>query len=408
MEHLNISQFLAMLVVMLGAAKVAGHLAQRLGQPAVLGELIAGVLVGKSVLGWVNPEYEAIHLLSELGVVILLFAIGLETDLGRLVKVGATSMAVAVVGVGLPFALGFAACRLLGLSLIVSIMAGATLTATSVGITARVLADLGRLRDPEGQIILGAAVIDDVLGLLILTVVAELAEGREISVFGAVKTTAAAVGFLLAAILIGRLAVPTLFRWAGRIELPGTPTALALITAFGLAWLADQCGSALIIGAFAAGLLVAAAPQVREIEHGITEIGHFFVPLFFVAVGASVDVSALDPSRPSSRFALVTGGVLILAGAAGKLAAGYAPFWYRGNKTVIGVGMIPRGEVGLIFAQTGLASGVFDAGLFGGVTLMVVVTTLVAPPLLKLLLGPPPEPVSPLEAEGIEDLVTEA
>ncbi len=408
MEHLNISQFLAMLVVMLSVAKVGGYLAQRIGQPAVLGELIAGVVVGRSVLGWVNPEYETIHLVSELGVVILLFAIGLETDLTQLVKVGATSMAVAVVGVALPFALGFAACRLMGLSSQVSIMAGATLTATSVGITARVLSDLRRLRDPEGQIILGAAVIDDVLGLLILTIVAELAEAREVSAIGVLKTTSIALGFLLATISIGKLAIPRVFRWAVRIELPGTPTALALITAFGLAWLADYCGSALIIGAFAAGLLVAAAPQSHEIERGITEIGHFFVPLFFVAVGASVDVSALDPSRPSSRFALATGGVLIVAGAAGKLAAGYAPFWYRGNKTVIGVGMIPRGEVGLIFAQTGLASGVFDAGLFGGVTLMVIVTTLVAPPLLKLLLGPRTEPIGPLDAEGIEDLVTEA
>jgi len=393
---------------MLGVAKVAGHLAQRVGQPAVLGELIGGVLVGRSVLGWVNAEFETIQMLSELGVVILLFAIGLETDLGQLVRVGPTSLAVAVVGVALPFALGFAACRLLGLSILVSIMAGATLTATSVGITARVLSDLGRLRDPEGQIILGAAVIDDVLGLLILTVVAELAEGREVSVMGVVRTTASAVGFLLAAIVAGKLAVPPLFRWAGRIELPGTPTALALIAAFGLAWLADRCGSAMIIGAFAAGLVLVAAPQAREIERGITQIGHFFVPLFFVAVGASVDVSTLDPSRPSSRFALATGGVLILAGVAGKLAAGYAPFWYRGNKTLIGVGMIPRGEVGLIFAQTGLASGVFNAGLFGGVTLMVVVTTLIAPPLLKLILGPAPEPALQPGAEGIDDFVTEA
>jgi len=408
MEHLHISQFLGMLVVMLGVAKVAGHLAQRVGQPAVLGELIGGVLVGRSVLGWVNAEFETIQMLSELGVVILLFAIGLETDLGQLVRVGPTSLAVAVVGVALPFALGFAACRLLGLSILVSIMAGATLTATSVGITARVLSDLGRLRDPEGQIILGAAVIDDVLGLLILTVVAELAEGREVSVMGVVRTTASAVGFLLAAIVAGKLAVPPLFRWAGRIELPGTPTALALIAAFGLAWLADRCGSAMIIGAFAAGLVLVAAPQAREIERGITQIGHFFVPLFFVAVGASVDVSTLDPSRPSSRFALATGGVLILAGVAGKLAAGYAPFWYRGNKTLIGVGMIPRGEVGLIFAQTGLASGVFNAGLFGGVTLMVVVTTLIAPPLLKLILGPAPEPALQPGAEGIDDFVTEA
>jgi Kef-type K+ transport system membrane component KefB len=408
MEHLSISQFLGILVVMLVVAKAGGYLMQRLGQPAVLGELIGGILVGRSALGLVNPENETIHLLSELGVVILLFAIGLETDLGQLLKVGATSLTVAIVGVALPFALGFAACLLLGLSPLVSIMAGATLTATSVGITARVLSDLGRLRDPEGQIILGAAVIDDILGLIILTVVAGLTEGKEVSLLGVVKTTASALGFLLATLLVGKLVVPTLFRWAGQIELPGTATALALVAAFGLAWLAERSGSALIIGAFAAGLLVVSAPQSHEIERGIVEIGHFFVPLFFVAVGASVDLSALDPFRPASRFTLATGGVLILVGVAGKLAAGYAPFWFRGNKTVVGVGMVPRGEVGLIFAQMGLASGVFDAGLFGGVTLMVIVTTLIAPPCLKLLLGPAPESIEDRQLEGIEDLVTDA
>jgi len=408
MEHLNIAQFLGMLAVMLLVAKVGGYLAQRLGQPAVLGELVGGVVVGRSALGLVNPEYETIHLLSELGVVILLFAIGLETDIGQLLRVGATSLTVAVVGVALPFALGFGACLFLGLSTLVSIMAAATLTATSVGITARVLSDLGRLRDPEGQIILGAAVIDDVLGLMILTVVAQLTEGKEVSLLAVVKSTASALGFLLATILVGKRVVPILFRWAGRIELPGTATTMALIAAFGLAWLAEQCGSALIIGAFAAGMLVVSAPQSHAIERGITEIGHFFVPLFFVAVGTSVDLSALDPFQPASRFALATGGVLTLVGVIGKLIAGYAPFWFRGNKTVIGVGMVPRGEVGLIFAQTGLASGVFDAGLFGGVTLMVMVTTLLAPPCLKLLLGPAPARLPDEELEAIEDLVTEA
>jgi Kef-type K+ transport system membrane component KefB len=406
MEHLSISQFLGMLVVMLVVAKVGGYLAQRLAQPAVLGELFGGVIAGGSVLGLVNPEYETIHLLSELGVIILLFAIGLETDLLQLLRVGPTSLTVAIVGVSVPFALGFASCRLMGYSSLASVMAGATLTATSVGITARVLSDLGRLRDPEGQIILGAAVIDDILGLMILTVVAGLTEGKEVNLWGVLQTTASAVGFLVATIAVGRLVVPPLFRWAVRIELPGTPTAMALIAAFGLAWLAEQCGSALIIGAFAAGLLVAAAPQARQIERGITEIGHFFVPLFFVAVGTSVDLKALDPFQQSSRFALATGGILIVMGVAGKLVAGYAPFWFRGNKTVIGVGMVPRGEVGLIFAQTGLATHVFDAGLFGAATLMVIVTTLLAPPLLKLLLGPAPVPDQ--ELEPIEDLVVEA
>jgi Kef-type K+ transport system membrane component KefB len=408
MEHLSISQFLGMLVVMLVAAKVGGYLAQRVAQPSVLGELVGGVLAGRSVLGLVNPEYETIHLVSELGVIILLFAIGLETDLGQLLRVGPTSLTVAIVGVSVPFALGFIACRLMEYSTLASVMAGATLTATSVGITARVLSDLGRLRDPEGQIILGAAIIDDVLGLMILTIVAGLTEGKEVDAWSVLKTTASAVGFLVATIAIGRLVVPILFRWAGRVELPGMATVTALIAAFGLAWLAEQCGSALIIGAFAAGLLVAAAPESHQIERGITEIGHFFVPLFFVAVGTSVDLKALDPFQPASRFALVTGGVLIVVGVAGKLVAGYAPIWFRGNKTVIGVGMVPRGEVGLIFAQTGLAAHVFDAGLFGAATLMVIVTTLLAPPLLKLLLGPAPDAIPEHEFEAIEDLVIEA
>ncbi len=407
MEHLHISQFLGILVVMLTAAKVFGFLAQRVGQPAVLGELIGGVVVGKSVLGLVDPHVEAIQLISELGVVILLFAIGLETDLGRLLKVGVTSLAVAVVGVALPFVLGFVACRLMGQSTVVSIVAAATLTATSVGITARVLSDLGRLHEPEGQIILGAAVIDDVLGLLILGIVGEVAEGREVSFVGVLQTTASAVGFLVAALLIGRHVVPIIFRRVGRIELPGTATALALVTAFGLAWLADRCGSALIIGAFAAGLVVVRAPQSHEIERGITEIGHFFVPLFFVAVGAAVDLNAMNPVDPRSRQSLFIGVVLILVGVAGKLTAGYAPFWFRGNKLVIGVGMVPRGEVGLIFAQAGLASGVFDAGLFGAVTMMVIVTTLFAPPVLKHLVRPPGASEPEGESKGLEELVNE-
>lgn len=408
MEHLTAAQLLATLVVMLAVAKIGGYLAGRLGQPAVLGELLGGVIVGRSVLGLVNAGNETVHLLSDLGVVILLFAIGLETDLGRLFRVGATSLAVAVAGVILPFVFGFFACRLLGLSSVVAIVAGATLTATSVGITARVLSDLGRLHDLEGQIILGAAVIDDILGLMVLSVVTGLAQGRDVTLRGILLTSAAAIGFLVLAVGVGKLVVRPLFQSAVHLELPGTATTLALISAFGLSWLAETCGSALIIGAFAAGLVVRKAEQAREIEHGITAIGHFFVPLFFVAVGASVDCGAVNPFQPASRFALLVGTVLIIVGVLGKLLAGYAPFWFRGNKTVVGVGMVPRGEVGLIFAQMGLASGVFDAGLFGGVTLMVIVTTLLAPPTLKLLLGDSysTKPAPPFEL--VEDLVETA
>jgi Kef-type K+ transport system membrane component KefB len=220
-------------------------------------------------------------------------------------------------------------------------------------------------------------------------------------------TTAVAFGFLAVVMLIGTFVLPPLIRVARTIDLPGTPVILSLIMAFGLAWLAEKAGSAMILGAFAAGLLLASTPKAHEIERGITSLGHFFVPLFFVSVGASVDLRALNPGSPDGRAAMIVGTVLIIAGVIGKLLAGYAPFWFKGNKTVIGVGMIPRGEVGLIFAQMGLSSGVFNEGMFTGVTLMVLVTTFMAPPLLKRLLPVHRSELPPDTAEGIEDLVVE-
>jgi Kef-type K+ transport system membrane component KefB len=374
----------------------------------VLGELLAGVILGTSVAGLVNPKDDVLHLLAELGVVILLFEIGLETDLNKLLKVGGVSTVVAVVGVILPFALGYGVCRMLGLANLVAIFAGATLTATSVGITARVLADLNRLQEPESQIILGAAVIDDVVGLIILAVVGGVAQGQEVTAFGVAKTTGIAFGFLVVTLLVGRLIVPPLIRMASRIDLPGTPTMLAVMLAFGLAWLAYTAGSAMIIGAFAAGLLLRGTPHAHEMEKGVAHLGHFFVPIFFVVVGAAVDVRVLNPFNPANHQVLLVGGLLIVAAVVGKFLAGYAPYWFKGNKKVIGVGMIPRGEVGLIFGQMGLAAGVFDSGMFSAVTLMVMVTTFMAPPLLKLLFPPIPSDRPPPPPEGIEDLVTEA
>jgi Kef-type K+ transport system membrane component KefB len=406
MGHLEVPQFLGLLVVILGTAKVCGWLAQVIGQPSVLGELVAGVLLGMSAIGLVDPRNETLHLLAELGVIILLFEIGLETDLKRLLQVGLASTMVAVVGVALPFALGYLVCWLLGLGNLVAIVAGATLTATSVGITARVLSDLNRLQEPESQIILGAAVIDDVIGLIILAVVSGLTQGEEITALGVITTTGIAFGFLGATLLIGSFVVPTLVRFVSRVDLPGTPTILALIVAFALAWLASAAGSAMIIGAFAAGLLLRGTPHAHEIERGVANLGHFFVPIFFVAVGAAVDVQVLNPVDPANRQTLLVGGLLIGAAVVGKFLAGYAPIWFRGRKHVIGVGMIPRGEVGLIFAQMGLASGVFDAGLFSATTLMVMVTTFMAPPLLKLLFPPVPRDKAGPEPEGIEELVT--
>lgn len=403
MDHHHLVSWLGLLAAILLAAKLGGTLLQRIGQPAVLGELLAGVLLGSSVLGWVDAKDEIVTLLKELGVLILLFEIGLETDLQKLLKVGWASLAVAIVGVVLPFALGFAVCLALGLTQLQAIFIGAALTATSVGITARVLSDLGRLQDVEGQVILGAAILDDVIGLVILAVVSGMAKGNDISAVGIAQTTGIAFGFLAVTLILGMWVVPWIDRALRLFRLPGTPAIIALVVALGLAWLADRIGSALIIGAFAAGLLQRALPQHEEIERGVANLGHFFVPVFFVAVGAAVDVKTFNPLNPAAHPILMLGGCLILVAIVGKFVAGFAPFWFRGNKSLIGVGMIPRGEVGLIFAGIGLDSKVLTPGLFSAVTLMVMVTTFVAPPLLQLI-GKQKQPQRS-SSEGIEDLV---
>jgi Kef-type K+ transport system membrane component KefB len=336
----------------------------------------------------------------------LLFAIGLETDLKKLMQVGGASAAVAVVGVVLPFALGYVVCLAFGTSNLVVVVAGATLTATSVGITARVLSDLNRLQAPESQIVLGAAVIDDVVGLVILAVVEGLTRGEEVTAYGVAGKTLAAFGFLIGTLVAGWLVIPPLVKLLRKTNLPGTPMMLALIFAFALAWLASMAGSATIIGAFAAGILVRMTPAAPEIEREVAHLGRFFVPLFFVIVGAAVDLRVFNPLDPANHRTLVVGAALVVVAIVGKYLAGYAPYWFRGDKRVIGVGMIPRGEVGLIFAQMGLTSGVFDQALFSAVALMVMVTTFMAPPLLKLLF-PPLKGGKKRDVEGIEELVTE-
>jgi len=407
-HHFDIPQFLGVVALALAVAKFAGILAQRFGQPAVLGELIAGVILGSSVLGVVDPGSEVLHVLAELGVVLLLFEIGLETDLRKLLQVGGASAAVAFVGVLLPFVLGYAVCRMLRTSQEVAVVAGAALTATSVGITARVLGDLGRLQEPESQIVLGAAVLDDILGLVILTVVTGLTQDQAITVVGVAKVTGIAFGFLLGTLLIGGMLAQPIMRLADKLDVRALTTMLGVILALALAWLADRSGSAMIIGAFAAGLLLARTPQAHEIEKGVAHLGYFFVPLFFVWVGAQVDIRVFNPLDAANHQTLWIGGLLIVCAVVGKFLAGYAPFWFRGKKSVIGVGMIPRGEVGLIFAQMGLSKGIFDERMFSAVTLMVMVTTFLAPPLLKFLLPRSLPIVKPPAPEGTAAMVTEA
>jgi len=390
------------LAVVLVTAKLVGELAERIHQPAVVGELLAGVLLGPSLFGFLDPTASWLHLFGEIGVVILLFQIGLETDLKRLLGVGGVALTVAVVGVAVPFALGYGVCRMMGLPNLESVVAGAALTATSVGITARVLSDLGRLQDAESQVVLGAAVIDDVIGLVILAVVSRVVGGGTITAGNVALTTGAAFGFVVAAIVVGRLVVPPIFRLLARIGRPESLAPMGLAVGFLVAVLAHAAGSALIVGAFAAGVVFQPTTHAHAIERGVTRLGHFFVPIFFVSVGAAVDVRTLADGR-----VLAIGGLLIVVAVLGKLVAGFAPVWFRGRKLVVGVGMIPRGEVGLIFAQTGLTAGVLDGGLFASVTAMVLVTTFLAPPALKALLGRSGVQPSP-GAGGSAELVTEA
>jgi Kef-type K+ transport system membrane component KefB len=401
----SVERVLLLLAVILVSAKVLGELAERIGQPAVVGELLAGVLLGPSVIGFVDPTLPVLHIFAEIGVILLLFTIGLETDLKRLLSVGGAATMVAVVGVVLPFALGYFVSRGLGLDLLPAIVAGAALTATSVGITARVFSDLGRLKSAEGQIVLGAAVIDDVIGLIILAVVSDLVAGNAPSVLGVARTTGVAFGFLAVALLVGRVVIPRVFGVIGRSGKEQTLASMALALAFLMAVLASEVGSALIIGAFAAGLVLAPTEHAHAVERGVVRLANFFVPIFFVAVGAAVDVRTFG-----SRDVLLIGLALTAVAIIGKFAAGFAPVWIRARKTLIGVGMIPRGEVGLIFAQTGLAAGVLTAGTFSALMLMVLVTTFMAPPLLRHMIAKSPagETATGEEANALSEMTTEA
>ncbi|MCE2941384.1 MAG: cation:proton antiporter [Gemmatimonadota bacterium] len=394
---------LVTLVAVIAATKLLGELAQRAGQPAVLGELVAGVVLGGSALRLLDPQDPVIHAFSELGVILLLFEIGLHTDLASLTRVGTAASTVGLVGVVLPFAGGYALMQAMDYGQVPSLVGGAALTATSIGISARVLSDLGRLGTPEGQVTLGAAVLDDIVGLIILAVIAGVVAGGHVDVWGVARTGAVAVGFVVTALLVGGVLIRPYLRAIARIRLTGALGLLAMAVAFGLAWMAARSGSAMIVGAFAAGVILHPTRQRDEIQAFSTNLGHFFVPIFFASVGAAVDLRALaDPK------ALALGAGLVLVGVAGKVAAGFAPWWFRGDKLLVGVAMVPRGEVGLIFAQMGLASGAIAGGEFGAIMLMVLATTFVTPPLLGLLARRRPLDADTLAQPGdggIDDLV---
>ncbi|HEV3461748.1 MAG TPA: cation:proton antiporter [Candidatus Dormibacteraeota bacterium] len=364
------------------ASKVAGEAMERVGQTAVLGELLAGVAIGPSVLGLVH-ESEVLHALAELGVLILLFEVGLKSDLGELLRAGFQATLVATVGVVLPFAIGFAVMRCFGHPPLLAVFVGATLTATSVGITARILADLGRLDDSAGKVVLGAAVVDDILGLIILAVVTGVAETGAVSLPGVALLAAKAVAFLVAAIMVGIRLAPTIIGWINLMKARGTLIVYSVVFAVTLAALADLIGLATIIGAFAAGLVLATTERREHIEDRIKPVADLLVPVFFVTIGMKVHPAMLNPFAQNAQLGLAM--LLTAVAVASKLAAGLVVYQKGVRRWPVGVGMVPRGEVGLIFAGAGLAAAVVAEDLYSALVVVVMLTTFIAPPWLKVL-----------------------
>ncbi|MBI5032433.1 MAG: cation:proton antiporter [Chloroflexi bacterium] len=421
--ELNIATTLLWIVVLLLAGKVAS-LVERIGQPAVLGELVAGVILGNLILIGL-PVLEPIksdqfvQFLAQVGVVVLLFQVGLETDIKEMRRVGMRALIVACVGVVVPFALAmFVVAPLLlpGLSVNAYLFIGATLTATSVGITARVFRDLGKLQTPEAQIVLGAAVIDDVLGLIILAVVTAIVTSGTVSAMDITLITFKAIAFLASAIVLGLLLAPWLGRLFSKIH-TGIGMKFTLAICFGLtaAYFAQQIGLAPIVGAFAAGLvldpvhfkefedpkliadirsaLTGVGQKVHEnvqevFEHHsdrhvqdlLEPLGFFLVPIFFVLTGMNVRLETLF----DFPILIVALGITVVA-FVGKICAGLVAGPV--DKWLVGWGMVPRGEVGLIFAASGRALGVVNDQVFSMIVIVVILSTLLTPPVLTLLLG---------------------
>jgi len=382
---MEFAHILLMLVVMLAAAKLLAELGERASQPAVLGELLAGLILGDSLLRLVNPKDEILHILAELGAVLLLFEIGLESDITELFRVGWRSLWVAVIGVVTPAVLGFGVSVLLGQPTMAAAFIGATLTATSVGITARVMKDLNILRWGESQIVLGAAVADDVIGLLILAVFSGLVQGETLSAWQIGKVLVLALVFLAGALTVGLKASHVLLKVAEQMRARAALVTAALVFCFLLAALAQLVGLAPIVGAFSAGLVLARTEHRIRITERAGAIADMLVPIFFVMMGAQMNLRAIDVTTPAGLSIVGLAALLIVVAILGKLASGLAVWRTRMRPWLVGVGMVPRGEVGLIFATIGLQQKVFDITVYTAVLILVMVTTLVTPPWLRAL-----------------------
>jgi len=384
--------FLTLLIVLL-TARIFAELATRINSPAVIGELFAGVVLGPSLLGWIEPT-QAIRLMAGIGIILLLFEVGLGTDVKRLVRTGGSSILVAFAGFILPLLFGFLlAYHVFNLSLLVSLFIGGTLTATSIGITVRVLADLKRQNSKEGQIVLGAAVLDDVMGVVLLALLYEYSIGGGVSFMNTGKVLVFITAFFVLAPIAAKLMSIIIKRFDANSDIPGLiPTTIVSLVLF-FAWLAHAIGAPELLGGFAAGLALSRrffmplgialhtdTEFADRIENQMKPIVQLFTPIFFVMVGLSLNLREIDWASPFIwQFSLF----LVVAAIAGKILGAMFLKESWPVRLMIGTAMIPRGEVGLIFAELGRESKIFTNEIYAGMIIVIALTTILPPFAMK-------------------------
>jgi len=394
---MEIHTFFLYLLVILLTARIFAELASRFQTPPVIGEIIAGILLGPSLLGWIEPV-EVIRLLAEIGIILLLFEVGLDTDVKRLAQAGMKAVVVALPGFFLPLLLAFGlAYWILELPLLVSLFIGGTMTATSIGITVRVLADLDRQHSSEGQIVLGAAVLDDIFGVLLLALLYEYSIGGGVNFANTGKVVVFVAAFFVLAPIAARIISLVIKHFEGVSEIPGliTTTIVSLVLLF--AWLAHAVGAPELLGGFAAGLALSrrfflplgvalrADPVfAHHIEDQMKPVIHLFTPIFFVMVGLSLNLREIDWG---SGFIWVFSLSLFVLSVLGKLAGAFVIKESWQARCMIGTAMIPRGEVGLIFAELGRVTGIFTNDIYAGMVIVIALTTLLPPFVMKWFYG---------------------
>ncbi|BAG14008.1 Na+/H+-exchanging protein [Endomicrobiia bacterium] len=382
----EVFDFLISLASILFFAKVFGEIALKLGQNPVIGELLAGIFIGPSVLGIVR-ETPVLSNISELGVIILLFEVGLSTDIKEFLKASGWAMVVAFVGVIVPYFLGYFVFLCFGLTDMQAIFAGAVLTATSVGVTIRVFMDLKCLKTEEAKIVLGAAIIDDVIGLTMLAVILKLITGGIVSFGTVVCISGTAVLFLVLSVVAGVLIAPTIFKFISKMKQSYIAFIMGIVFCFIVSALSTKIELGHIVGAFVAGLVLSTIKQSEEIKKDIKSIYAVFVPIFFVLMGTKVDISTFNPFVVANKEILILTGALFVVAFVGKIVAGFAVLKKGINKLLIGVSMVPRGEVGLIFAEIGLKNNVFATRDYSSLVAVIMLTTFITPIILKYLIS---------------------